>query len=82
MTRRKGAANMLQLPTGGADRFAADLHIGLGGRATTFFQIAWQTSCGDIFPAGYAAQSARDHMIEGQIMSAAAINAFKFVAKK
>ena len=66
---RKGLADMLQLPAGRADRLGADLHMRLRRCAPTFFQVAGKAGRSDIFPAGAAAETARNDMIEGQIVS-------------
>ena len=79
---RKCAANMLQLPAGRPDRFAADLHMRLLRRAPALFQVTWQACGGNIFPTGNPAQSAWDDMIERQIMAAAAIDTLKFIAQE
>ena len=82
MVRRECAAFVLQLPVGRADGGHVELHVGLFGRATTFFQVARQARGGDIFPAGPATQTARDDVVEGQIVPRSAILAFEFVAQE
>lgn len=65
MVWRESTAPVLQLPAGGADRGHVQLHMRLLWRAATFFQIAVQAGRGDIFPAGDAAQTARNDMVKG-----------------
>ena len=68
MIRRERAASVLQLPAGRADCCHVQLHMRLFRRASALFQVARQAGGGHIFPAGDAAQTARDNVIEGQIV--------------
>ena len=79
---REGAAPVLKLPARWTDGRHVELHMRLLGCAPAFFEVAWQTGGGDIFPAGNPAQSARDDVVEGQIVTRSAILAFKLVAQK
>ncbi len=82
MVRREGAPPVLQLPVGRADCGHIELHMCLFWRATALFQIAGQARGGDVFPAGASAQTARDDMVEGQIVRRPAILAFELVAQE
>ncbi len=78
---REALADMLQLPAGWADRIDHG-HARLLGCATAFFHIAGRARARDILPSGFSSQTARDHMIESQILLAAAILAGEAVAQE
>ena len=82
MVWRECATAVLQLPVGRADRGHVELHVRLLGRAATFFEVAGQARSGHVFPACPATQTARDDVVEGQIMSRPAILTFELVAQK
>src|SRR3954470_19762473 len=79
---REGAAVLLQLPAGRAERAAADLHVRLLGRAAALPEVAGRAGGGDIVPGGAAAERARQDMVEGQLPGVAAILAREAVAQE
>jgi len=82
MVRRKCATSVLQLPACRPDRGHIQLHMCLLWRATTLFQVAVQTSGGDILPTRNAAQATWDDVVEGQIVARPTILAFELVAQE
>jgi hypothetical protein len=79
---RKAAAMILQLPARRADRGDVEAHLGFLGRPPALFQIAWGTGGRHILPRRATAISARNDMIERQIMAHAAILTLKPVAQE
>ena len=79
---RKGAAMVLQLPARGADRCDVKAHFGFTRRPSAFFEIARRTCRRHILPCRAAPVSARDDMIEGQIIANTAILALKPVTQE
>ena len=69
MVWRERAAFVLELPVGRTNSGHVELHMRLFGGASAFFQVARQARGGDIFPAGAATQTARDDMVEGQVVA-------------
>ena len=69
MVWRECPAPVLQLPAGWANGRHVQLHMRLLWRPSALFEIAVQAGRGDIFPACNAAQTARDNVIEGQIVA-------------
>lgn len=82
VVRRECAAFVLELPVGRANGGHVKLHMRLLGRASALFQVARQARGGDIFPTGAATQTARDDMVEGQVVARSAILALELVAQK
>lgn len=73
MVRREHLAMLLQLPMGGADRLGVEVHRRLLRSTAALLQIAAAARGGDVFPGCAPPQTARNHVIEGQIMRVAAI---------
>src|SRR5438270_12835718 len=59
IVRREGAAMLLQLPAGRADRLALNLHVRFVRRAAALAQIARRAGGRDILPHRAAAMGAR-----------------------
>lgn len=73
---------LLQLPGCGSVRRDGGAHLGLFGRSPAFFEIAGRTSGGDIGPGRFAAQPARNDMIERQFVKPPAILAGEMIAQE
>ena len=82
IVRREGLAALLQLPAGWPDRLFKQAHMRIAGRASAFFHIARRAGCNDVLPSRLATHSARNDMVERQMMTAAAILALKAIAQK
>ena len=82
MVGRKRSASVLQLPVSRADCRHVKLHVRLLRRPSALFQVAGQARGGDIFPARPPAQTARDDVVEGQVVCRPAILAFELVAQE
>src|SRR4029079_9259898 len=73
---------LLQLPAGRADRLALDVHMRLAWRASALPEVARRAGGRHIRPHRPPTVGARDHMVEGQLLSRPAIDAAEAVAEE
>src|SRR3990167_9776760 len=79
--RREGLAVLVELPARRADR-ADEVHVSLLRSAAALLHVAGRAGGGDVLPRRPAAEAAGDHVVEGQVLLAAAVLAGKPVAQE
>src|SRR5699024_10783148 len=79
---REAVVVLLQLPVGRADRVDQLVHLRLRGRAPAFLHVARGAGGADVLPRRAPAEPARQHVVEGQVLLAAAVLALEAVAQE
>jgi len=82
VVRRELPAVIVQVLHRRLEGFLEGDHAGLFGQPRALFQIAGRAGRDHVFPRGFAPATARDHVVEGQFLAAAAILALKAVAQE
>ena len=79
---RKTSAIVVQVVHGGMERRLPGLHAGFAGHLAALAQVAGRTGGDDVVPGRLAAETARDQVIEGEVVFGTAILALEFVAQE